>query len=64
MEDNPEYDATDAAHPAWWRGHDHAERKMREQVDRLMAEVARLSYEIGKAHGELQGLRLRARNGL
>lgn len=21
--DNPEFDATDAAHPAWWRGHDH-----------------------------------------
>lgn len=22
-EDNPEFDATDAAHPAWWRGHEH-----------------------------------------
>ena len=22
--DNPEWDATDAAHPAWWRGEDHA----------------------------------------
>ena len=21
MNDNPEYDGTDFAHPAWWRGH-------------------------------------------
>lgn len=21
--DDPFYDGTDAAHPAWWRGHDH-----------------------------------------
>ncbi len=23
MEDNPELDGTDAAHPAWWRGQEH-----------------------------------------
>jgi hypothetical protein len=23
-EDDPELDATDFAHPAWWRGHEHA----------------------------------------
>ena len=23
VKDNPEYDCTDAAHPAWWRGHEH-----------------------------------------
>lgn len=22
-QDDPEFDATDGAHPAWWRGHDH-----------------------------------------
>src|SRR5262245_45612514 len=28
--DNPEFDATEAAHPAWWRGHNHT-AKMFEQ---------------------------------
>jgi hypothetical protein len=23
LRDDPQWDATDAAHPAWWRGHDH-----------------------------------------
>jgi hypothetical protein len=23
LRDDPEFDATDAAHPAWWRGHEH-----------------------------------------
>lgn len=26
VEDDPESDATDAAHPAWWRGHDSGAR--------------------------------------
>lgn len=24
LRDHPEFDCTDAAHPAWWRGQDHA----------------------------------------
>jgi hypothetical protein len=24
LKDDPEWDGTDGAHPAWWRGHDHA----------------------------------------
>lgn len=23
MNDDPAFDGTDLAHPAWWRGHDH-----------------------------------------
>ena len=26
--DDPELDATDRAHPAWWRGHDYTFRQM------------------------------------
>lgn len=26
--DDPEWDATEGAHPAWWRGHDHTFRQM------------------------------------
>jgi len=28
LADNPDFDATDGAHPAWWRGHDHGARGM------------------------------------
>lgn len=28
IEDNPELDATDGAHPAWWRGHDNGAKGM------------------------------------
>jgi hypothetical protein len=30
--DDPQWDATDAAHPAWWRGNDHAFEQMRRQL--------------------------------
>lgn len=31
-EDDPETDATDGAHPAWWRGSDHATQACAKQV--------------------------------
>lgn len=30
--DDPDLDATDGAHPAWWRGHDHTARAMTRQL--------------------------------
>jgi hypothetical protein len=30
--DDPALDATDGAHPAWWRGHDHTAEQMRRQL--------------------------------
>jgi hypothetical protein len=36
MEDNPEYDATDAAHPAWWRGHDHTTQTFCQAVNDIL----------------------------
>lgn len=37
--DDPIWDATDGAHPAWWRGHDHAAQKMQEALDKARAEA-------------------------
>jgi chromosome segregation ATPase len=34
----PEWDATDAAHPAWWRGHDHGAAGMARALEEARAE--------------------------
>jgi len=34
--DNPEADATDAAHPAWWRGHDHGAHSVCQLVNGIL----------------------------
>jgi hypothetical protein len=36
LRDHPEFDCTDAAHPAWWRGQDHAVRVMCQLVTDLL----------------------------
>lgn len=38
--DRPEDDATDGAHPAWWRGHDHGSQKVAELLFRVCLEGA------------------------
>lgn len=34
--DNSELDATDGAHPAWWRGHDHATKVFCQKVNEIL----------------------------
>ena len=34
--DNPNFDGTDAAHPAWWRGHDHAVASLCQILNKIM----------------------------
>ncbi len=34
--DDPEFDGTDFAHPAWWRGHDDTVASMSERVSRIL----------------------------
>jgi len=34
--DDPEWDATDAAHPAWWRGCDYGVEKAAEAINNMM----------------------------
>lgn len=36
MKDYPENDATDFAHPAWWRGHDHATLMFCQAVNNIL----------------------------
>lgn len=47
LADNPDFDATDGAHPAWWRGHAHGARRMAAALDAARAErdEARASME-------------------
>jgi hypothetical protein len=63
--DDPMLDATDGAHPAWWRGHDHAAEKMREALDdarltadRLLGENTAITAEVERLTEE--NMRLRA----
>jgi len=49
-QDRPKSDATDGAHPAWWRGHDRAETKFRELVACLRSEL-----DAAKAENERLG---------
>jgi hypothetical protein len=34
--DDPELDATDGAHPAWWRGHDHTTKVFCQKVNEIL----------------------------
>jgi hypothetical protein len=38
-QNNPDFDATDAAHPAWWRGHDHVAAMFEQKVGKLKGEL-------------------------
>ena len=36
MEDDPEWDCTDFAHPAWWRGSDYTVAELASQVNEIL----------------------------
>jgi hypothetical protein len=36
LQDDPEMDATDAAHPAWWRGHEHTVASLVQYVNETL----------------------------
>ena len=38
LRDDPEFDATDGAHPAWWRGHDYVSARFKEELDKARRE--------------------------
>lgn len=46
--DAPDLDATDGAHPAWWRGHDAGCRGMREAWERACTERDAAIGEVGR----------------
>lgn len=39
VNDDPTLDATDGAHPAWWRGHDYVSAKFKRELDKCRAIV-------------------------
>lgn len=65
--DDPELDATDGAHPAWWRGHDYVAAVYQREIGLLRAmvdgrEVAPFNEEI-TVHAKRGGLWLICRPG-
>lgn len=36
LRDNPDADCTDAAHPAWWRGHDRTAKSLCAQINAIL----------------------------
>lgn len=58
--DDPEADATDFAHPAWWRGHDHVARMFKQQLDKARAEANAFLEKCDWMRAELDPLTRRA----
>lgn len=53
QEDDPAWDSTDAAHPAWWRGQEHAAKIWSERVETLMYERDELLEVVKDLQNEL-----------
>lgn len=54
QEDDPSWDSTDAAHPAWWRGQDHATKKWSARVGSLKSERDELLGVVKDMQGQLR----------
>lgn len=62
VSDSPQWDATDFAHPAWWRGHDHGAEGVVRALNGVMDGPADTvhhfgSVELGKLAARIQALR-------
>lgn len=55
MTDDPTFDATDGAHPAWWRGHDYVSARFKEELDNARKERDEALTRIARA--EIDGAR-------
>jgi hypothetical protein len=45
--DDPHFDATDGAHPAWWRGHDHTVTVLCRIFDEIISDPMRMMRQGG-----------------
>ena len=63
LKDDPEFDATDAAHPAWWRGNDYGVLKTVSVVNKIMdaLESTDLSVRVPYSFGSVELNKLQAR---
>jgi hypothetical protein len=59
IDDNPDHDGTDGAHPAWWRGNDHGLHRVADLVTFWITEPD-MGKVMAGAFGEPQLERLRA----
>lgn len=50
QEDNPFWDATDAAHRAWWRGQEYTERQMTKQLNAILFGKEKMTFQQIKNH--------------
>lgn len=65
--DNPFWDCTEGAHPAWWRGEEYGVRGMVKMVNKWLDESPEEMMR-GASHNEIQALKqricdLRAKHG-
>jgi hypothetical protein len=64
LEDDPSTDGTDAAHPAWWRGHEHGARWTAVKLTDVLVNGKRgafMSQEVEEAAQAIQKLREKLR---
>ncbi len=57
--DDPIFDATDGAHPAWWRGHDYVTERWKERVQALEAQLQERTQERDSYQRETEKLSAR-----
>lgn len=57
-EDNPFWDCTDAAHPAWWRGEEYSAKAMVRLINRWLDKSSE-EMMIGTNYAEIQALKER-----
>lgn len=50
--DNPELDATEGAHPAWWRGHDHTSKVFKSKLTAAEARTEKAEKKLKYHEGE------------
>ncbi len=59
--DNPFWDCTDAAHPAWWRGHEYTHNVLVTLIDRWL-DCPLEEFEYGLNQPKLQALKMKIRD--
>lgn len=57
--DDPTLDATDGAHPAWWRGHDHTAERMRDELAALYVGCRAAEVQLAAAEAAARGAAFR-----
>jgi len=57
--DDPQFDGTDGAHPAWWRGQRHGFEACMREIEKVIIDPFRTLTKGGQTQPEWQALRMR-----